>query len=287
MKTLIIAINSQYVHTNLAVKYLEAACRSECGDVSVLEFSINENHKWIFRRIMAEKPDVVAFSCYIWNIEHVVRLAGDIKKAKREIIVIAGGPEVSFERGGFISETADYIICGEGEEDLPLILKLLNSGERPCEDTIKRLKTHKVIENLNSLNFPYDNINPGSLKDRIAYVEASRGCPFRCSYCISPAFGKVRYFEPEWVYRALDIIVESEAKVIKFVDRTFNADEKRAEEILTHIKQKYSQKGTVFHFEIDPGLLTDTLSTVCWQCLPALCRLKRVYSRSMRRHLKL
>ncbi|MDI9483247.1 MAG: DUF4080 domain-containing protein [Bacillota bacterium] len=274
MKTLIIAINSQYVHTNLAVKYLEAACRSECGDVSVLEFSINENHKWIFRRIMAEKPDVVAFSCYIWNIEHVVRLAGDIKKAKREIIVIAGGPEVSFERGGFISETADYIICGEGEEDLPLILKLLNSGERPCEDTIKRLKTHKVIENLNSLNFPYDNINPGSLKDRIAYVEASRGCPFRCSYCISPAFGKVRYFEPEWVYRALDIIVESEAKVIKFVDRTFNADEKRAEEILTHIKQKYSQKGTVFHFEIDPGLLTDHLIDCLLAMPPGLVQIE-------------
>lgn len=267
MKTLIIAINSQYVHTNLAVNYLRAACGNDCGDVRVLEFSINENLKWIFRRIMAEKPDIVAFSCYIWNIEHVVKLAGDIKKADKEIIVIAGGPEVSFESGGLISGTADYIICGEGEEDLLFLLRLLNSGERPDENIIQRLKTHKVIENINSLNFPYDNINPGSLKDRIAYVEASRGCPFRCSYCISPAVGKVRNFDLGWVYRALDILVESGAKVIKFVDRTFNADEVRAEEILSYIKQKYSKKGTVFHFEIDPGLLTDSLIG-CLQAMP-------------------
>jgi len=258
MKTLIIAINSQYVHTNLAVNYLRAACGSECGDVNVLEFSINESLKSVFHRIMAEKPDVLAFSCYIWNIEYVEKLAGDIKKANRGITIIAGGPEVSFGDGGFMPANgiADYIICGEGEEDLPLILKLLNSGEQPCENTIKRLKTHKVIENLNSLNFPYDNIEPGSLKDRIAYVEASRGCPFRCSYCISPVIGKVRNFDLEWVYRTLDILVESGAKVIKFVDRTFNANEQRAEEILSYVKQKYSQKGTVFHFEIDPGLLT-------------------------------
>ncbi|HEY8500887.1 MAG TPA: DUF4080 domain-containing protein, partial [Clostridia bacterium] len=274
MKTLIIAINSQYVHTNLAVNYLKAACGNECGDVRVLEFSINENLKSVFRRIMAEKPDVVAFSCYIWNIEHVVKLAGDIKKADKGIVVIAGGPEVSFEGGGFMSGKADYIICGEGEEDLPLILELLNKGERPCENTIRRLKTHKVIENVNGLNFPYDNIKPGSLKDRIAYVEASRGCPFRCSYCISPAIGKVRNFEPEWVYRALDILVESGAKVIKFVDRTFNADEKRAEEILTHIKRNYSKKGTIFHFEIDPGLLTDGLIDCLLAMSPGLAQIE-------------
>ncbi|NLM27408.1 MAG: DUF4080 domain-containing protein [Clostridiaceae bacterium] len=274
MKTTIIAINSQYVHSNLAVNYLKAACGRECGDVLVLEFSINESLKSIFRRIMNEKPDVVAFSCYIWNIEHVVKLAGDIKKAVKEIIVIAGGPEVSFDGGGLMSGIADYIICGEGEEDLPLILKLLNSGERPCENTIRRLQTHKVTEDLDSLNFPYDSIKPGSLKDRIAYVEASRGCPFRCSYCISPVIGKVRNFDLDWVYRALDILVESEAKVIKFVDRTFNADEQRAHRILTHIKQKYSERRTVFHFEIDPGLLTGNLIDCLSSMPPGLVQIE-------------
>ena len=274
MKTLIIAINSQYVHTNLAVSYLKAACDSECGDVRVLEFTINESLKSVFSRIMAEKPDVAAFSCYIWNIEHVVKLTRDIKNANKEIIVIAGGPEVSFDGGGLMSGIADYIICGEGEQDLPMLLKLLNSGKRPCEETMRRLAAYKVIEDLGILNFPYDSIEPGSLKDRIAYVEASRGCPFRCSYCISPAAGKIRNFDTGWVFRALEILVKSGAKVIKFVDRTFNADEQRAREILSHIRQKYSNKGTVFHFEIDPGLLTESLIGCLLEMPPGLVQIE-------------
>ncbi|AGC67604.1 cobalamin B12-binding/radical SAM domain-containing protein [Thermoclostridium stercorarium subsp. stercorarium DSM 8532] len=259
MKTLLVAINSQFVHTNLAVLYLKAAC-SGIGNTEILEFTVNEPINRIYSRIISENPDVVCFSCYIWNIEVVSKLSDDLKKAMPGIIIIAGGPEVSFENGGLLAENrnVDYIIAGEGEEKLPWLLNLIKDGRTPGPEEIQWLKSYSEIKNLENLRLPYTMIEKGSLKNRIAYIEASRGCPFRCAYCISSVTKGVRYFPLEKVYEAIEILSESGSEIIKFVDRTFNCNEERALNIWQYIL-KFRDKGMVFHFEIDPGLLTDDM----------------------------
>ena len=259
MKTLLVAINSQFVHTNLAVLYLEAACCG-AGNVKTVEFTVNEPLNRIYSGIVAENPDVVAFSCYIWNIEIVSKLCDDLKKALPNIIIIAGGPEVSFENGGMLAnnKNVDYIIAGEGEEKLPHLLNILRSNEKPDKKTIQWYNTWSEIQDMDGLPSPYRLIKKGSLENRIAYIEASRGCPFRCSYCISSVTRGVRYFSIEKVYEAIDILAESGSGIIKFVDRTFNCNEERALAIWEHVK-KFHNRGLVFHFEIDPGLLTNNM----------------------------
>lgn len=267
MKTLLVAINSQYVHTNLAVLYLKAAC-SEAGDIKTVEFTVNEPINRIYSGIVAEKPDVVAFSCYIWNIETVLKLCDDLKKTLPNVIIVAGGPEVSFENGGLLEENTnvDYIIAGEGEDKLPGLLNLLKNGGKPDEQEILRLKSYTEIRNLENIPSPYKYIEKGSLKNRIAYIESSRGCPFRCAYCMSSVTKGVRYFPLEKVYEAIDILAESGSTVIKFVDRTFNCNEERALAIWEYIL-KFRNRGIVFHFEIDPGLLTDKMLS-CLEKMP-------------------
>lgn len=259
MKVLLVAINSQFVHTNPAILYLKAACSDIC-DVQTAEFTINEPINHIYSGIVSEKPDVVGFSCYIWNIELVYKLCEDLKKALPNVIIVTGGPEVSFENGGLLAgnKNVDYVISGEGEEKLPFLLKLLKNGEKPNKEEMSWLSSYSEISNLDKLRSPYVFVKKDSLKNRIAYIEASRGCPFRCSYCISSVTGGVRFFTLEKVFEAIDILAESGSRVIKFVDRTFNCNEKRALAIWEYILKK-GNNSPVFHFEIDPGLLNDTM----------------------------
>lgn len=265
MKTLLVAVNSQYVHSNLAVRYLKAACDESCGAVKVLEFTINDTLMHIFSSIVREAPDIVAFSCYIWNIEHIVKLAGDLKEWNPNVILIAGGPEVSFDQGGLLENRVDYLIAGEGEEKLPFLLRRLSSGEPISETEIDWFGRFTTIEKLELLPSPYASDLP--LENRIAYFEASRGCPFRCGYCISSVTGGVRYFPLEKVYAALDTLAGSGSRIIKFVDRTFNANEQRSVEIWNYLL-RYQHQGIVFHFEIDPGLLSETMLD-CLEKMPA------------------
>ncbi|MBP7175804.1 MAG: DUF4080 domain-containing protein [Thermoclostridium sp.] len=265
MKTLLVAINSQYVHSNLAVRYLKAACSKPCGEVTIMEFSINEALMHIFSSIVREAPDVVAFSCYIWNIELVVKLCSDLRKSNPEIILIAGGPEVSFDQGGFPEGCLDYLIAGEGEEKLPFLLQRLNCKGTPDSTETSWLQSFTTVESLETLPSPY---SAGlKLENRIAYIEASRGCPFRCAYCISSITGGVRYFPLKQVFAAIEILVGSGTRIIKFVDRTFNANEQRALKIWNHLLQ-YAHQGIVFHFEIDPGLLSENMLN-CLGKMPA------------------
>jgi len=259
MKVLLVAINSQFVHTNPAILYLKAAC-CETADVETLEFTINEPVNRIYSAIVLKNPDVVGFSCYIWNIETVSKLCDDLKKALPGIITVAGGPEVSFENGGLLAgdKNVDYIIAGEGEDKLPYLLNILKNDRTPDEQELRWIQSYSEIRNLDDIPSPYRYIEKGSLANRIAYIESSRGCPFRCAYCISSVTRGVRYFELDRVYEAIGILAESGSGVIKFVDRTFNCNEERALSIWEHIR-KYHGRGIVFHFEIDPGLLTDKM----------------------------
>ncbi|EHK2326809.1 DUF4080 domain-containing protein [Clostridium perfringens] len=262
MKILLTAINSKYIHSNLAVRYLKAFTKDLDFQGDIKEFSINDRVENILEGIIEEKPDVVAFSCYIWNMEFVNRLAELIKLVDPKIEILYGGPEVSYEGKEFLeNHEGEYVIVGEGEKTFREFV-LYKLGEGKIED-IKGLnykRDGKVFENpkrpemdMNELVFPYtyeEDIN-----NKIVYYEASRGCPFKCKYCLSSVMHGVRFLDVERVKKELKYFMERGLKLVKFVDRTFNCNREYTVELLKYLSEQDTE--TRFHFEVAADLLTD------------------------------
>ncbi|MCX7923188.1 MAG: B12-binding domain-containing radical SAM protein [Clostridia bacterium] len=284
MKTLIIALNSKFIHSSLAPWYLKASCTNQCGLVKVMEFTINDSLDSILADIYRERPDAAAFSCYIWNITHVMRLAETLKKILPDIKIILGGPEVSFDAEELLNSNPyiDYIIRGEGESNFKLILKHLIDGTIRLED-IGNLTYRKdgnvlsnsmcsLIENLDLIPSPYTDEMLASLGNKIAYFESSRGCPFSCSYCISSTIDGVRYLSMDRVKEELIKLVNAGVKMVKFVDRTFNCNRARAKEIFKFIIDKLPHGG--FHFEAAADLFDDEIIDILSKAPPGLIQLE-------------
>jgi len=269
MKTLIVSINSKYIHSSLAAWYLKVCCGEECGHVKVLEFTVNENADHILSSIYAEKADVAAFSCYIWNIETVIRLSQWLKGVTPGIKIVLGGPEVSFECDKLLEKFpfVDYIIPGEGEYAFSSLLKIINTGARLLDDSygiacrtgsnIFYNNIYNLVEDLDCIPSPYTREMLDSIGNRLVYFESSRGCPFSCSYCISSTFEGVRYFSLERVKQQLKLLMDTGIPMVKFVDRTFNCNRARAKEIFRYIIDNPS--GTSFHFEAAADLFDDEM----------------------------
>lgn len=269
MNVLLVAVNGRYTHSNLAVRYLQKYCQQKGYQLDIIEFSINEPLTIITREIYRTEPDVVAFSCYIWNSEIVFSVTENLKKANDKIKIILGGPEVTHQAVEIMKRLhfVDYIIQGEGEETLCSLLKLLNKEiESPnnIPGLIYRYKNKVlkngeplVIKDLEQIPMPYSDNDFDKLKNKIIYYETSRGCPFDCSYCLSSTIRGVRYFPLERVKKDLLFLIKKRVKQIKFVDRTFNADKQRAKEIFEFLLENNIQ--TKFHFEITADLLDDEI----------------------------
>lgn len=283
MKTVIIALNSKYIHSSLAPWYLKYACGSSCGQVNVLEYTINDNIEWVLSKIYAEKPDIAAFSCYIWNIDHVHKITSNLKKVLPDTRIILGGPEVSYTPIKIMEENPhiDFIICGEGEESFRKLLSVLSIDleKKPVikDPNITRLSIKDIqglcyrngeniiydggyckIKDLDSIPTPYTDEMFSTLENnKIVYYEASRGCPFYCSYCISSTFDGVRYFSMDRVENDLSRLINAGVKQIKFVDRTFNCNKQRAMDIIKFAIS--NSKETNFHFEVAGDLFDDEL----------------------------
>ena len=270
-KAVICALNSKYIHSSLAPWCLFTACKKALPDeceVKVLEGTINEKEEDIYERLLAEKADLIGFSCYIWNIGRVLSLAEKLKK--QGILVILGGPEVSYRQRDILENYpfVDFVISGEGEESLPKLISALSQNKATEIVGVSFIKDGEtVISEGNFIDFqstvsPYCKEYFESLKGRIAYIESSRGCPFSCAFCLSGRCGKVRFLPLERVKGEMLLLCEMGAKTIKFVDRTFNCNPKRANEILTFIKDEYGKKipdDVCFHFEIAGDILTEDL----------------------------
>lgn len=252
MKTLIIALNSKYIHSALAPWYLKAACGPECGEVRVMESTVNDDPGVLLSSIYRERPDVAAFSCYIWNIRYVLALVSNLKKVLPRLVVILGGPEVSYDPDEILAVNTDIdcIITGEGEEAFPKLMIYLNGhGLAPAIDEIEGLcyrnpygtshNSPALIREPDSVPSPYTPEMLEAVGNRIVYYESSRGCPFLCSYCLSSTFAGVRYFSMERVKRELTMLFERGIRQVKFVDRTFNCNKTRAMEIFRHITGLY------------------------------------------------
>ncbi|MBO5937180.1 MAG: DUF4080 domain-containing protein [Clostridia bacterium] len=276
-KAVICALNSKYIHSSLAPWCLYTAFKErgiqQC-ECRVAEGTINEKTENIYNRITEEKPDVVAFSCYIWNIGRVLEIAEELKESG--VIIALGGPEVSYRQRDILENYSfvDYVLSGEGEEIFPeLVASLADETDIDIKGVSLRKDGKIIVSDGEFIDFdktasPYCKEYFESLGNRIAYIESSRGCPFSCAFCLSGRCGKVRFIPLERVKSEMVLLSEMGATTIKFVDRTFNCNPKRALEILSFIKEEYGKKipdGVCFHFEIAADILTQELFEVISQ----------------------
>ncbi len=271
MKIVIGCLNSKYIHASLAPWCLLAAVRKFCKkdvDASVFESTINAELDDCIKNI--PHADVYAFSCYIWNIEQTLYICQKLKE-KTAAKIVLGGPEVAYctqlilEKYDFI----DFVLSGEGEFNLPKLLDALDSpSDFACVDGLTyRQKGLILFNSEKEYNItppnPYCQEFFDNLQNRICYIETSRGCPYRCAFCLSGRCSKLRYFDMDVVKKNILLLANSGTKTIKFVDRTFNANADRANEILNFIKDNYGTTipaGVCFHFEIAGDILReDTL----------------------------
>ena len=260
MKILLTAVNSKFVHSNLAVRYLKAFTKDMNYQCDIREFSINDREEKILEEIIMERPNVVAFSTYIWNIEMIKRLSNLIKLVDENIEILYGGPEVSYDSQNILKElNGEYIIEGEGEKTYREFVEY-KLGKRDI-NTIRGLYYKKDNEvlfngkrplmNMNEIVFPYEEDE--NLDNKIVYYEASRGCPFNCKYCLSSTIHGVRFLDIERVKRELQFFIDKKVRLVKFVDRTFNCNFKFSTAIWEFLIN--SDTKTQFHFEISADIL--------------------------------
>jgi len=264
MKVLLVSLNAKFVHTSLAIRYLQAYCRQEFPEIRIREFTINEDPGEVMAEIYREEPDILGFSCYIWNIEATLRLARNLKKVRPNLIIVLGGPEVTFDSRALLSQNPyiDVVVRGEGEVTFLELLRGLASGGGQtvrgttwrCGERVIHNEDRELIADLGQVPFPYAT-GVDELAGRIIYYESSRGCPFNCSYCISSTVRGVRWFPLERVKKELRFFVEQGVREVKFVDRTFNADPRRSREILKTLVE--NRGNTTFHLEIVADRLDD------------------------------
>lgn len=260
MKILLTAINSKFVHSNLAVRYLRAFTKDMNYDCKIREFSINDRDEKILEEIIKERPNVVAFSTYIWNIEIIKRLSNLIKLVDEDIEILYGGPEVSYDSQNILKElNGEYIIEGEGEKTYREFVEY-KLGEREI-NSIRSLyykvdgevisNGKRPLMNMNELIFPYEEDE--NLDNKIVYYEASRGCPFNCKYCLSSTTHGVRFLDIDRVKQELKYFIDKEVRLVKFVDRTFNCNHKFTMAIWEFLINQDTK--TQFHFEISADIL--------------------------------
>lgn len=264
MKITLIGINAKYIHTNLAIRLLKA---NTPKPVKLIEHTIKDSPEDIIKSITDQKPDLIGFSVYIWNVE-IIKTIVPIIKEKTNALIVFGGPEVSYEPAHFLDNLpVDYIICGEGEKAFPALLDMLGGTRAPTSVPNLAFKTDagvvctksEEIADLDHLRNPYlfsDDIP--HIPNKIQYIESSRGCPFKCSYCLASLEHQVRFFPLDDVKEHLLYLMDQGGKTFKFLDRTFNADIARTKKLIDFIIENH-RPDTVFQFEITGDILPESL----------------------------
>ena len=282
MKILLTAINAKYIHSNLAVYSLQAYAEAQGHKIERAEYTINNQLDDILEKIYCQKPDVLIFSCYIWNIEYVRELAAEFHKLRPEVPIWVGGPEVSFETERFLKENPAItgIMMGEGERTLTELCTSFeqeSSLEKIDGISYRRGDGTVAVQPLRSLlpmdELPFCYANLQDFEHRIIYYESSRGCPFSCSYCLSSVDKKLRFRSLPLVYRELQFFIDAKVPQVKFVDRTFNCRHEHAMGIWNYIKE-HDNGITNFHFEISADLLREDELELISDMRPGLIQLE-------------
>ena len=301
MKILLVAVNAKYIHSNLAVYCLKSYAASMGYEAEIAEYTINQQPEKVLRDLYQKKADVVAFSCYIWNIEFVKALICDYKKICPESEIWLGGPEVSYRAEALLEELPQVrgVMCGEGEETFTKLVAHYNASGKDTNgmwtENLQRIPgivfqmddreisaSGPVLPlDFSRLPFPYGNgevtVGDGTelavFANRIIYYESSRGCPYSCAYCLSSIDKRVRFRDMDLVKNELKFFMDANVPQVKFIDRTFNANAKRTMEILEFIRE--NDNGiTNFHFEIAAELLTEEQIELLRSLRPGLVQLE-------------
>lgn len=306
MKILLTAINAKYIHSNLAVYNLRAYAAhyakgmTASDTVEIGEYTINNQMEDILEGIYKAKPDVLMFSCYIWNIAYVEELAEEFHKLRPEVPIWVGGPEVSYETESFLRchPQITGVMIGEGEKTFCELAEYYAGEIRSNKEAkeIKEIQTMKQSVNLGEIagiayrneeeivftapremldlsDIPFCYDKAGDFKNRIIYYESSRGCPFSCSYCLSSVEKQLRFRNTELVKKELQFFIDREVPQVKFVDRTFNCNHAHAMEIWSYIKE-HDNGITNFHFEISADLLKEEELALIGTMRPGLIQLE-------------
>ncbi|RXZ84138.1 DUF4080 domain-containing protein [Paenibacillaceae bacterium] len=268
MKVVLSTLNAKYIHTSLALRCLKAYSGHEF-DMEIAEYTIKDPVMNIVSDIFARNPDVIGFSCYIWNIEETITVINMLRKIKPEIRIILGGPEVSYDMEHWMKRVPeiDFIVVGEGEETFHHLLTELRgqhkfhlvfgvtyrkSGNDGSETIIINPPRPKL--DLATLPSPHRfQEDKQQLANRVVYFETSRGCPFSCQFCLSSIEVGVRYFDIERTKADILYLIAAGAKLIKFVDRTFNIKRDYALEMFQFLIENH--QGCVFQFEITADIM--------------------------------
>lgn len=253
MSTIVLAtLNARYNHASLGLRYL-AANMGEL-DAKIMEFVLQNRPEEVIESILAEKPRIVGFGVYIWNVTEITRVVELLKCVAPEIIVVLGGPEVSFECGQQqIVKLADYVITGWGDISFPKL----------CRELLQRRpQAQKIIAGiqppLSEIKLPYALYDDNDIANRTLYVEASRGCPFKCEFCLSSLDKTAWAFDLDLFLAEMDRLYQRGARQFKFVDRTFNLNIRASARILEFFLERLDD--TLFvHFEVIPDHLPDQL----------------------------
>jgi len=279
MKFLLTAINTKYIHSNPAIYSLRAFAGEPLREhIELAEYTINQSFGDILADIYKRKPDGIAFSCYLWNITLVLDLVTQLNKLLPEMPIWLGGSEVSFDAPEILRKypMITGVMIGEGEETFRELMEYyLDRRESLTEIPGLCLPTGYTAPrspmDMNRLPFLYDSLQP--LENRIIYYESSRGCPFRCSYCLSSIDKTVRFRDLETVRRELQYFLDHKVAQVKFVDRTFNCNQRHATEIWRYILEN-DNGVTNFHFEISADLLNEEEIDLLRHMRPGLIQLE-------------
>ena len=282
MNILLAAINAKYIHSNLAVYSLRAYARKYIEETKIAEYTINQPVDEILMNIYTHRPDILCFSCYLWNISYVEQLIREIPKVLPDTKIWLGGPEVSYNAGEMLAEYPGLtgIICGEGEETFLELMDYYHTGTELSEicGIVYRGKDGNIVQtlprpvlDLSTVPFVYEHIE--DFRNRIIYYESSRGCPFSCSYCLSSIDKCLRFRDLDLVKRELQFFIDHEVPQVKFVDRTFNCRHDHAMTVWKYIKE-HDRGITNFHFEIAADLLNEEEIELIRSMRPGLIQLE-------------
>lgn len=266
MQVVLSAINSKYIHTGLGLRYVGEYAKVQGHEVTLIEETINTPILAVLEKIMAVPAQVYGFSVHIWNKSFVFKLIRMLRKLRPQAAIVIGGPEVAFDAEKIFAELpqADYIVQGEGELVFSELLQYLAGGGAVPKHIAYREGEQvnlnggiTVIDDMSLLPFPYPDLEKMLAEHKIVYYECTRGCPFNCAYCLSGISRSVRKRPLELVLRDLDRFIAAGVPLVKFVDRTYNLDEKYFLPMMQHLAQ--ADTTATFHFEIKADILSESV----------------------------